>query len=96
MAAIGVRELKAKTSEIIRRSEKGEAFLVTRRGRPVSVVLPFDEETEDLILAQAPYFVRLRSRAREQYRKGLTIPWRELRRELLPKPKTRAVARRAR
>lgn len=82
MAVIGVRELKAKASQIIQRSEKGEAFLVTRRGRPVSVLLPLDMETEDLLLAELPRFIRLRERGRREFREGRTVPWRELRSNL--------------
>ncbi|TMF64382.1 MAG: type II toxin-antitoxin system prevent-host-death family antitoxin [Chloroflexi bacterium] len=54
VAAVGVRELKAKASEIIERSSRGERFLVTRRSRPTSVLLPIDEDLEDFILAHAP------------------------------------------
>ena len=75
MATIGVRELKAKASDILDRTEAGEPFLVTRRGRPVAVVLPFNIETEDLILAQAPSFIKLREAARAEHRKGQTLAW---------------------
>ena len=77
MATIGVRELKAKASDILDRTEAGEPFLVTRRGRPVAVVLPFNIDTEDLILAQAPAFIKLRETARKEYRKGQTLAWDE-------------------
>lgn len=79
MATIGVRELKAKASDILDRAEAGEPFLVTRRGRPVAVLLPFDIQTEDLILAQAPTFIKLRETARAEYRKGQTLAWDEVR-----------------
>lgn len=49
MAAVGIRELKAKASDIIPRSSKGERFLVTRRRRPVSVLLPIDDDLEEFI-----------------------------------------------
>ena len=96
MAAVGVRELKAKASEIIERSSRGERFLVTRRGRPISILLPIDDDLEDFILANAPEFIRMRERARREYRAGKTRPWRDLRKELLSEGKSRAVARRAR
>ena len=63
----------------MRRAEEGEAFLVTKRGRPVAIVLPFDVDTEDLILAEAEPFVRLRARALTELRKGHTTNWRALR-----------------
>jgi len=78
MATIGVRELKAKASDILDRAEAGEPFLVTRRGRPVAVVLPFNIATEDLILAQAPAFIKLRETARSEYRKGRSLAWDDL------------------
>ena len=96
MAAVGIRDLKARTSEIIDRVEKGEPFLVTKRGRAVSVLLPFGEEVEDMILARAPEFVRLWQRGRREYEQGRTIPWTKLKRELLTEKPKRRVARRAR
>ena len=96
MAAVGVRELKAKASEIIERSSRGERFLVTRRGRPISVLLPIDEDLEDFIRAHAPEFIRMSKRARREYRAGKTRPWREVRQELVAEGKRRPVARRAR
>jgi len=96
MAAVGIRELKARTSEIIDRVSKGEAFLVTRRGRSVSVLLPFGEAVEDMILARAPEFVRLWARGRAEYERGRTVPWRKLKRELVAEKPKRRVARRAR
>jgi prevent-host-death family protein len=78
MATIGVRELKAKASDVLDRAEAGEPFLVTRRGRPVAVVLPFNIETEDIILAQAPAFIKLREDARSEYRKGRTEAWEDV------------------
>ena len=52
------------------RAEACEAFLVTRRGKPVAVVLPFSFDAEDLILAHAPHFIRLREQGRTDRRKG--------------------------
>jgi prevent-host-death family protein len=37
---VGVRELKARLSEYLRRAEGGEAFTVTERGRPKAVLGP--------------------------------------------------------
>ena len=81
MSSVAIRELKARASEIVRRAEEGEAFLVTKRGRPVAIMLPFDVDAEDLILAEAEAepFVRLRARARTELRKGQTTNWRALR-----------------
>jgi prevent-host-death family protein len=40
MATIGVRELRQRASEILRRVEAGETIEVTDRGRPVAVLAP--------------------------------------------------------
>jgi antitoxin (DNA-binding transcriptional repressor) of toxin-antitoxin stability system len=61
------------------RAEAGEAFLVTPRGKPVAVVLPFTVNAEDLILAHAHPFIRLREEGRADLRKGTTVGWNRLR-----------------
>ena len=78
MAAVGIRDLKTHASDIVARAEAGEAFLVTRRGKPVAVVLPFTVDAEDLILANAPRFTRLREVGRADLRKGKTVGWERL------------------
>jgi prevent-host-death family protein len=43
MPAVGVRELKARATEILREvGELGTRYVVTVRGRPVGVLIPFD------------------------------------------------------
>ena len=78
MAAVGIRDLKTHASEIVERAEAGEAFLVTRRGKPVAVVLPFSVDAEDLILAHAPQFMKLREEGRADLRKRKTVAWQSL------------------
>ncbi len=78
MAAVGIRDLKTHASDIVERAEAGEAFLVTRRGKPVAVVLPFTIDAEDLILAHAPQFIRLREEGRKDLRKRKTVAWESL------------------
>lgn len=43
MAAIGVKELKARAGELIRRIEAGERILITKRGRPVAAMVPVED-----------------------------------------------------
>jgi prevent-host-death family protein len=44
MARVGVRELKNRTTEIIRDVHENQAeYVVTYHGRPVAVLLPIDE-----------------------------------------------------
>ncbi len=81
MGTIGIRELKARASEVIERSEKGERFLVTKRGKPVSVLLPIDDsDFEDFILANSPELVRLVRRAERDLALGRTVSWDVLKR----------------
>ena len=40
MASIGVRELRQRASEVLRRVERGETIEVTDRGRPVALLSP--------------------------------------------------------
>lgn len=40
MPTIGVRELKARASELLRQVEEGEEFLVTRHGKPCARLVP--------------------------------------------------------
>ena len=69
MAEIGVKELKATASTVIENVEAGAAYVVTKRGRPAAVLLPVDE-AEDLILANADEYVRLRRQARAAHARG--------------------------
>jgi prevent-host-death family protein len=44
---VGVRELKARVSEVIRAvRERRARYTITYRGRPVAVLLPLDSEQE--------------------------------------------------
>jgi prevent-host-death family protein len=40
MTSVGVRELRQRASELLRRVERGETIEVTDRGRPVAVLSP--------------------------------------------------------
>jgi prevent-host-death family protein len=43
MASVGIRELRQRASELLRRVEAGETIEVTDRGRPVAVLAPLPE-----------------------------------------------------
>jgi prevent-host-death family protein len=43
---IGAFEAKTHFSSIIDKAEKGEDFIVTRRGKPVAKIIPFKKEAE--------------------------------------------------
>ena len=51
MATVSVRELKNRLSEHLRRLEEGETITVTRRGKPVAVMMPV-ESREDRLLGR--------------------------------------------
>ncbi len=72
MAEIGVKELKATASAVIDRVEAGAAYVITKRGRPAAVLMPV-EDAEDLVLANADEYVRMRREARAVYAEGRTV-----------------------
>jgi prevent-host-death family protein len=77
LAEIGVKALKSTASAVIEQVEAGAAYVVTKRGRPAAVLLPIDE-AEDLVLAHADEYVRMRREARAAYARGRTVNLKEL------------------
>ena len=63
MASVGVRELRQRASELLRRVEAGESIEVTDRGRPVALLTPLPtadpierlRASGDLIAASADF-----------------------------------------
>ena len=45
MASVGVRELRQRASELLRRVEAGETIEITDRGRPVAVLAPLPDDS---------------------------------------------------
>ncbi len=45
MESVGIRELRQRASELLRRVEAGETIEVTDRGRPVAVLAPLPESS---------------------------------------------------
>jgi len=43
---IGAFEAKTHFSQIIEKAERGEDFIITRRGKPVAKIIPFEQKTE--------------------------------------------------
>jgi prevent-host-death family protein len=77
VAEIGIKELKTTASAVIGRVEAGAAYIITKRGRAAAVLLPIDE-AEDLVLANADEYVRMRREARAAYAEGRTATLKEL------------------
>jgi prevent-host-death family protein len=44
MSSVGVRQLRQRASELLRRVEEGESIEITDRGRPVAVLGPLPED----------------------------------------------------
>jgi prevent-host-death family protein len=72
VAEIGVKELKATASAVIEQVEAGTAYIVTKRGRPAAVLMPI-EDAQDLVLANADEYLRMRRDARAAYARGDTV-----------------------
>ena len=54
MSLIGVRELRERTSEVIRRVREDRVeYVVTYQGRPVAIILPLDTERAEAEMVQA-------------------------------------------
>jgi prevent-host-death family protein len=51
---VGIRELKNRTSEIVRAvRERGTRYIVTHQGRPVGLLLPVDEASLEAVVRPA-------------------------------------------
>jgi prevent-host-death family protein len=61
MPEIGIRELKNQASEIVRavREERVE-YVITHRGKPVAMIVPFEEAPEGEQLAPGQWWQRIR------------------------------------
>lgn len=71
MKFANVRELKSKTSEILRKAEK-EQVVITSRGKPCAIITAVTEDDfEDYLLEHSPVLQRALEAARREYlRKG--------------------------
>lgn len=75
MKFTNVRELKAKTSEMLRTVEKGNTVLVTTHGRPTAMLVPVTEEDiEDALLAYSPQLRKKIEAGLRDIRAGRTTP----------------------
>jgi prevent-host-death family protein len=62
---------------VIDEVEDGAAYVVTKRGRPAAVLMPV-EEAEDLVLANADEYVRMRKAARAAHARRRSVPLEDL------------------
>lgn len=83
MPAVKVTDLKNRATQIMRRVEGGSEYMVTKRGRPIAVILPIDDDQlEDWILAHHPEAVRRREEAIARIAGGAFVTGRQLRSRL--------------
>jgi prevent-host-death family protein len=60
MRFVNVRELKAKSSELLRLAARGEMVVIASRGKPTAVLRAIsEEELEDYILENSPRVKRM-------------------------------------
>jgi prevent-host-death family protein len=71
MKIASVAEVKSQLSALLKASEEGPV-VVTRNGRPVAVILGFqdEEEMERLLMAHSPHLRAILERSRQQFRNG--------------------------
>ncbi len=73
MRFVNVRELKNKTSYVLRLSGEGEDIVVTSRGKPCAVIHSLTEnEIEDYILLNHPAFKEMIKESLKEYAAGET------------------------
>lgn len=58
MKFISTAELKRDTNKLIRANEQGEVFIVTRHGKPRSILQPIDENNLEQVLFEKSPVVR--------------------------------------
>ena len=74
MKFTNVRELKAKTSEMLRTVERGNTVLATTHGRPTAMLVPVTEDDiEDALLAYRPTLRRKIEEGLKDIRAGWTM-----------------------
>lgn len=75
MTVVGVRDLAKRASAIVDDvAVKNEGAVITKRGKPVAVLMPIDSERfEDHLLATAPEFLAATAEADVELREGRTV-----------------------
>ena len=55
MGTVTAKQLKQKTSEIIRRVKSGERFTLTYRGKPIAIISPSETKEHDTARKLRPF-----------------------------------------
>lgn len=79
MITAGVRDLKNRTSELLRKARSEGSVIVTNHGKPVAAVIPLDpEDVEDFLLAHNPKIQAAVRRGTEDAKAGKVYSVEEL------------------
>lgn len=74
MIFANIRELKSKTSAMLRTVERGNTVLVTTHGRPTAMLVPVrEEDIEDALLAYSPSLCKKIEEGLKDVRAGRTM-----------------------
>ena len=74
MKFANVRQLKSKTSAMLRTVERGNTVLVTTHGRPTAMLVPVrEEDIEDALLAYSPSLRKKIEEGLKDVRAGRTM-----------------------
>ena len=74
MKFTNVRELKAKTSAVLRTVKNGDTVLITTHGRPTALVVPVSEDDiEDVLLEHNPVLRKKIEAGLRDIRAGRTL-----------------------
>jgi prevent-host-death family protein len=83
-----VRDLKAKTSALLRTVAKGQPVVVTRHGRPTAVITPLHEgELEDFLFEHSPILRKRIAEGLKDIEKGRVVSHETLKTRLLARRK---------
>ena len=76
---VNMRELKIKTSDVLRRGSKGD-LVVTVRGKPRAVIhaLSEEEDLETYLMEHSPAFLRKMAKAVQEAREGKVHSYRDV------------------
>ena len=68
---VGIRDTKARLSEMLRGAEESDCFIITSHGKPRAMLLPFSEaDLEEFVLANRQGFIERRQQARREIASG--------------------------
>lgn len=97
MKFVTVRDLKNKTSEMLRAAANGKGVLITSHGRPVAMLQGFKEEDlEDWVFSHHPALRKSIEDAWREYQRKGGIPLAQVERELRRRLSQKMGKRRAR